>query len=172
MWKWKQRIKAKVNSSHCGKYVKSIERINSEIFKTNFKGIGNYRQYPVGREPHIHCCPSVFLAPIHSTHHTTTVLYVIPSPHTCISTLLLWQFCTAFTYGISSCQYSSPSTLSIMVTSIIPSNSCWFLVHVYRQDIIRWQYLRLILFIIFPSLQDYDVKANQLVVFNKIKLMW
>ena len=111
MKKKTKRFKVKVNSSHCaGKYVKSIERINSEIFKTNFKGIGNYRQYPVG-EPHIHCCPSVFLAPIHSTHHTTTVLYVIPSPHTCISTLLLWQFCTAFTYGISSCKSIGPDCI-------------------------------------------------------------
>ena len=73
--KRKQIFKVKVNSSLCaGKYVKSIERINSEIFKTNFKGIGNYRQYPVG-EPHIHCCPSVFLAPIHTVHTTLLLLY-------------------------------------------------------------------------------------------------
>ena len=114
--KRKQRFKVKVNSSHCaGKYVKSIERINSEIFKTNFKGIGNYRQYPVG-EAYIHCCPSVFWHQytVHSTHHTsttTTVSYVIPSPHTCISTLLLWQFCTAFTYGISSCKCIGPNCI-------------------------------------------------------------
>ena len=75
MWKRKQRFKVKVNSSHCaGKYVKSIERINSEIFKTNFKGIGNYRQYPVG-EPHIHCCPSVFWHQY--TLHTTLLLLLL-----------------------------------------------------------------------------------------------
>ena len=102
----------KVNSSHCGKYVKSIERINSEIFKTNFKGIGNYRQYPVGGTPYT-LLPLCFLAPIHSTHHTTTVLYVIPSPHTCISTLLLWQFCTAFTYGISSRKSIGPNCIGM-----------------------------------------------------------
>ena len=82
--------------------MKSIERINSEIFKTNFKGIGNYRQYPVGEPPYT-LLPLCFLAPIHSTHHTTTtttVLYVIPSPHTCISTLLLWQFTGASAVGM------------------------------------------------------------------------
>ena len=54
--------------------MKSIERINSEIFKTNFKGIGNYRQYPVG-EPHIHCCPSVFWHQY--TVHTTLLLLLL-----------------------------------------------------------------------------------------------
>ena len=74
MWKRKQRFKVKVNSSHYGKYVKSIERINSEIFKTNFKGIGNYRQYPVGEGAPYTLLPLCFLAPIHSTHHTTILL--------------------------------------------------------------------------------------------------
>ena len=99
--------------------MKSIERINSEIFKTNFKGIGNYRQYPVGEGAPYTLLPLCFLAPIHSTHHTTTttVLYVIPSPHTCISTLLLWQFCTAFTYGISSRKSIGPK--------LFPGRSCF-----------------------------------------------
>ena len=113
----KKRFKVKVNSSHCGKYVKSIKKINREIFRTNFKGIGNYRQYPVG-EAYIHCCPSVFWHQytVHSTHHTsttTTVSYVIPSPHTCISTLLLWQFCTAFTYGSSSRKSIWPNCIEL-----------------------------------------------------------
>ena len=111
--KRKQIFKVKVNSSLCaGKYVKSIERINSEIFKTNFKGIGNYRQYPVGGTPYTLLPLCFFGTNTHSTHHTTTtVLYVIPSPHTCISTLLLWQFCTAFTYGISSCKCIGPNCI-------------------------------------------------------------
>ena len=54
--------------------MKSIERINSEIFKTNFKGIGNYRQYPVGEGAPYTLLPLCFLAPIHSTHHTTILL--------------------------------------------------------------------------------------------------
>ena len=75
----------------------------SKLILKGSETIGNIR-YPVGEGAPYTLLPLCFLAPIHSTHHTTTVLYVIPSPHTCISTLLLWQFCTAFTYGISSCQ--------------------------------------------------------------------
>ena len=90
----------------------------SKLILKGSETIGNIR-YPVGEGAPYTLLPLCFLAPIHSTHHTTTVLYVIPSPHTCISTLLLWQFCTAFTYGISSCQ-SDKQSIDFSMTSLLP----------------------------------------------------
>ena len=74
MWNWKQRFKVKVNSSDCGNYVKSIERINSDIFKINFKGIGNYQQYPVGEGAPYTLLPLCFFWHQY-TVHTTILLY-------------------------------------------------------------------------------------------------
>ena len=83
--------------------MKSIERINSEIFKTNFKGIGNYRQYPLsgrGGSPIYIVAPLFFGTNTQYTPHYYCIVCDPKSPyvyfHSIIMAVLysfhLWNF--------------------------------------------------------------------------------